>query len=82
MVQQLLLGLGKPGIQQPHVQSKESLGEKARALSCAATEEDAKQLSPLYSCIRDQGRPIPSFSNIGVREDKPPLLHSMCYQLR
>lgn len=64
-------GLGKPGIHQSHGQRKEPLGGKARALGCAATAEDAKQLSSLYSCIRDQGRPVPSSSNMDVERTEP-----------
>lgn len=64
-------GLGKPGIQKSHGQRKELLWGKARALGCAATAEDTKQLSSLYSCIRDQGCPTPSSSNMDVERTNP-----------
>lgn len=64
-------GLGKPGVQKSHGQKKEPLGGKARALGIAATAEDAEQLSSLYSCIRDQGHPIPSSTNMDVEGTNP-----------
>lgn len=60
MAQELPLSLGKPGIQPPHGQQKEPLGKKAKALSCAATAEDAKQLSSIpVSGIKDAQFPVP-----------------------
>lgn len=69
-------GLGKPGIQKSHGQRKEPLGGKARALGCAATADDARQLSSLYSSIRGQGHPIPSVSNMDVERGQIPCVSS------
>lgn len=64
-------GLGKPGVQKSHGERKEALGGKARVLGCAATAEDANQLSSHYSCVRDQGCPIPTSANMDVERTNP-----------
>lgn len=78
MVQQLPLGWESQGYKSLMGKGRSLLGGKPRRpLGCAATADEAKQLSSLYSCIRGQGHPIPSFSNMDVERT-----NTMCELLR